>query len=458
MTWCVNPECKIPHNSELAEICLSCNRKILLRERYRPIKLIGKGGFGRTFLAIDEDKPGKPHCVVKQLNFIGQNPETLNKAIELFQQEAILLDKLGKHHSQIPELFAYFKQDERLYIVQEFIEGVNLEQLLFKEGVFCEAKIIQLLREVLPVLEFVHKQKIYHRDIKPPNIIIRTSDNKPVLIDFGVAKVISSDDSFVEKATRIGTVYYAAPEQLLGTVDAASDLYSLGVTCIELMTGIRPISNMFDAKNLCWSWQSFLPSKTIISNHFSQILDKLLHHKSKERYQSAEEVLQAIFRLGLSPKPSPEPSPEPLAIFYYTKLQLLLESQKWKEADLTTWKLLCTLLGKPAETIIESTDINLITCEYLSKIDQLWKTASLGKFGFTVQCQIFESVARDYSIFCKRVEWPSYDSISYYQNLKFSDKAPVGHLPSRIWGGGDKFWRHLSAMTSKFSQCGITTN
>jgi serine/threonine protein kinase len=450
MTWCVNPECKNPHNSDGAEVCLSCNRKILLRERYRPIKLIGKGGFGRTFLAIDEDKPCKPHCVVKQLNFLGQNTEALNKAIELFQQEAVLLEKLGKHHSQIPELFAYFKQDERLYIVQEFIEGVNLEDSLFKEGIFSEAKIIQLLREVLPVLEFVHKQKVYHRDIKPPNIIIRTSDNKPVLIDFGVAKVINNDDTFLEKATRIGTVYYAAPEQLLGTVDASSDLYSLGVTCLELMTGIRPISKMYDARNLCWLWQNFLPPKTIISDAFSQILDKLVHHKSKERYQSAEEVFQALPRLDIPP--------DSLAIFYYTKLELLLESQKWKEADLTTWKLLCTLLGKPAETLIESTDINFINCEYLGKIDHLWKTASSGKFGFTVQCQIFESVARDYSTFCKRVEWPSYDSISYHQNLKFSDKAPVGHLPSRIWGGGDKFWRHLSAMTSKFSQCGITTN
>jgi serine/threonine protein kinase len=484
MTWCINPECKNPQNSETAEICLSCNCKTLLGERYRPIKIIGKGGFGRTFLAKDEHKPTKPYCVVKQLNFLSQDTEVLNKATELFQQEAVILEKLGKDHPQIPELLAYFKQDERLYIVQEFIQGVNLERSLHEQGVFSEERIIQLLRDILPVLGFVHKQKVYHRDIKPPNIIIRTSDNLPVLIDFGVAKVINNDESLLKRATALGTMHYAAPEQLKGKIFPASDLYSLGVTCIVLMTGINPISNMYDGSNLCWLWQKFLPSYAVVSEGLIKILDKLINYKPIERYQSAEEVLQALIPLKISissnlvivpdteiiPAPPPKIIETPLTPdneteqlpqagrIYYFKLELLLEEKKWKEADLVTWKLLCTILGKPAETLIESNDINLITCECLRRIDELWIVKSSGHFGFSVQCQIFESVARDYVSFCQRVEWPSYDSISYHESLKFSDKAPAGHLPSRIWGGGDKFWRHLSVMTGKLAQCGITKN
>lgn len=494
MTLCVNPECKQPHNSDDAQFCLSCDSKLLLLERYRPIKIIGKGGFGCTFLAVDERKPSKPRCAIKQLNFTSKESDAVNKAIELFEQEAILLENLGSH-LQIPSLLAYFERDNRLYIVQEFIQGVTLEQELLEQGVFSEAKIRQLLLNILPVLDFVHQQKVLHRDIKPPNIIIRESDNQPVLIDFGVAKVLQ-DESFIQQATALGTFHYAAPEQFKGSVFPASDLYSLGVTCIALLTGVNQVNKLYDGANLCWHWHGFLPKETIISDGLRDILDKMLQYLPKERYQSAQSVLEAISSLEVPeletqavilpetvinpPKLLEEPTRLPqtqkstsvtasintvqttsanqtnqtsqLGI-YYIKLELLLESQKWKEADIETWKLLCMALGKSPATPIQSSEINLISCEVILNIDKLWINASQGRFGFSIQNQIFDSISKDYVMFCKHVEWPSYNSPSYHQSLKFNNQAPAGHLPSRIWAEGDKFWRHLNAIASKLAQC-----
>lgn len=99
--------------------------------------------------------------------------------------------------------------------------------------------------------------------------------------------------------------------------------------------------------------------------------------------------------------------------------------------------------------------VQFIDYEQLLKIDQLWIRASNNKFGFSIQNQIFQSVDKDYIRFCQHVKWQSYNSTSYHQSLKFSNQAPVGHLPSRIWAEGDKFWRHLNAIASKLAQSSV---
>ncbi|NJL10488.1 MAG: serine/threonine protein kinase [Calothrix sp. SM1_7_51] len=301
MSLCVNPNCPNPNNSDTALFCLSCGSKLLLKERYRPTKLLGAGGFGRTFLAVDEDIPSKPCCCVKQFQFLSQNPQALSKASQLFKQEAVQLDNLGKNHPQIPSLLASFEQDGQLYLVQEFIEGVTLDQELEQQGVYNEAKIWQLLQDLLPVLQFIHNNKVIHRDIKPENII-RNKKGTPILIDFGVAKLIT-ETALVTQGTTVGTVDYAPPEQMRGTVYPASDLFSLGVTCIRLMTGVRPIE-MFDAQNQVWIWRQFLPSGTVISDKLNLVLDKLIDSSLKDRYQSAEQVLQVIQYELSSPPPA----------------------------------------------------------------------------------------------------------------------------------------------------------
>ncbi|MDY7005984.1 MAG: protein kinase [Cyanobacteriota bacterium] len=176
MTQCLNPDCLRP-NPPQTKFCQSCGKKLVLAERYRALKIIGQGGFGRTFQAVDEYKPSKPSCVIKQFFPQAQGTKTLEKAAELFAQEAERLDGLGRH-PQIPELFAYFTQDNRQYLVQEFIDGQNLRQELEESGAFDESQILELLKSLLPVLEFIHSQQVIHRDIKPENIIRRKNNNQ----------------------------------------------------------------------------------------------------------------------------------------------------------------------------------------------------------------------------------------------------------------------------------------
>ncbi|WP_051023637.1 bifunctional serine/threonine-protein kinase/formylglycine-generating enzyme family protein [Synechococcus sp. PCC 7502] len=258
---------------------------MLVNDRYRALKVLGRGGFGRTFLAIDEAKPSRPPCVIKQ--FLPVENEFVHEARRLFKQEAVRLDDLGKH-SQIPELYAYTEQENRLYLVQQFVNGNNLGKELSKEGVFDEVKIRKLLNDLLPVLQFMHDAQVIHRDIKPDNIIRRRSDGKPVLVDFGAAKFATAT-SLAKVGTTIGTVGYASPEQSLGKAIFSSDIYSLGVTCIYLLTGVEPY-NLFDvSEGFVWRHRT-----DGVSDRLAQVLDKMIHASVKQRYTSATEVIKDL--------------------------------------------------------------------------------------------------------------------------------------------------------------------
>ncbi|MBD2168125.1 serine/threonine protein kinase [Calothrix membranacea FACHB-236] len=289
MSYCLNPRCPKPENSDDVKFCLSCGHKLLLKERYRAIKPIGQGGFGRTFLAVDEDKPSKPRCVIKQFYPQAQGTNTVQKAVELFNQEAVQLDELGQH-PQIPELLAYFTQDDRQYLVQEFIDGKNLAQESVEQGAFNEAQIRQLLNDLLPVLQFCHARHVIHRDIKPENIILRASDRKLVLVDFGASKSATST-SLNRTGTSIGSPEYVAPEQIRGRAIFASDIYSLGATCIRLLTERSPFDS-YDINDDSWVWQQYLT--TPISKELTDILNKMLESIPKRRYQTVDEVLNDL--------------------------------------------------------------------------------------------------------------------------------------------------------------------
>ncbi|QLE58120.1 serine/threonine-protein kinase [Nostoc sp. TCL26-01] len=289
MSYCLNPRCPKPENPQDIKFCLSCGSKLLLKERYRAVKPIGQGGFGRTFLAVDEDKPSKPRCVIKQFYPQAQGTNTVQKAVELFNQEAVRLEDLGKH-PQIPELLAYFTHEDRQYLVQEFIDGANLAQVLAQRGVFNEAQIRQLLNDLLSVLQFCHSRQVIHRDIKPENIILRNSDKKLVLVDFGAAKSATST-ALNQTGTSIGSPEYVAPEQIRGRASFTSDIYSLGATCINLLTGRSPFDS-YEINHDTWVWQQYL--KTPFSQELSQIINKMLESIPMRRYQTIEEVLQDL--------------------------------------------------------------------------------------------------------------------------------------------------------------------
>ncbi len=298
MSYCLNPDCQQPNNPIAGmKFCHCCGSPLFLKDRYRAEHPLGEGGFGRTFLAIDEHRLNS-RCVIKQ--FLPQakgtstiNQTALEQAVRLFNQEAMRLDELGEH-SQIPTLLAYFEDHNRLYLIQQFVEGRTLLQELQYRGRFDEAGVRELLQDLLPVLRFVHERQVIHRDIKPTNILRRKGDNRFVLIDFGIAKQITPD-SLTLGGTKIGTEGYAPIEQWRsGRAFPASDLYSLGATCAFLLTCIRP-DELYDPIHGQWLWQECLARDGItISPQLTQILTKLLKDVVGERYQSADEVLRDL--------------------------------------------------------------------------------------------------------------------------------------------------------------------
>ncbi|MBN3961968.1 serine/threonine-protein kinase [Nostoc sp. NMS8] len=333
MSYCLNPHCPKPENPDHVNFCVTCGSKLLLKERYRAIKPIGQGGFGKTFLAVDEDKPSKPRCVIKQFYPQSQGTNTLAKAVELFNQEAVQLDELGKH-PQIPELLAYFTQEARQYLVQEFIDGQNLAQELAHRGAFSETQIWQLLNDLLSVLQFCHARHVIHRDIKPENIILRSGDRKLVLVDFGAAKS-ATGTALNRTGTSIGSPEYVAPEQMRGRAVFASDIYSLGATCVNLLTQRSPFDS-YDTQNDTWVWQQYL--QTPISNPLSRILNKMLESIPVRRYQTVDEVLKDLNKYSqvaatpaIAAKPIPQPPPNsPPAFLSKSPSQLERELEEMK--------------------------------------------------------------------------------------------------------------------------------
>ncbi|MCS6812631.1 MAG: serine/threonine protein kinase [Cyanobacteria bacterium] len=301
MTCCLNPDCQQPVNPDNTEVCQSCGTTLtpLLRGRYKVVKPLGQGGFGRTYLATDEDRLQAP-CVIKQFSPQFKGKQSLDKALALFEQEAKRLFELGEH-PQIPTLLAYFEHDQRLYLVQQFIEGVNLAQDVHRHGCFDEQKIRSLLLGILPVLKFIHDRQIIHRDITPGNIIRKKLDDKLVLIDFGVAKQLD-ETSNSQAGTKIGTEGYSPIEQWRsGKAYPASDIYSLGATCLYLMTQQRP-DVLYDPLSGRWLWREHLERQgTTISDGMGQILDKMLKDLVSERYQSAEEVMRDLEAMATGP-------------------------------------------------------------------------------------------------------------------------------------------------------------
>jgi WD40 repeat protein len=311
MSYCLNLRCQKPQNPSNTKFCSTCGSRLLLDNRYRAIKSISQGGIGRTFLAVDEQEASK--CIIKQFSPQNQGTNNAEQAAELFRQEAQRLWELGQH-PQIPQLLAYFEPDHQLggssaaAIVQSLIEGESLAQKLQAEGAFSEIAVRQILKELLPVLQFVHERNIIHRDINPENIIrsnIITSPLPPllqgeesrkklgselVLVDFSAAK-FTSKTALAKTGTIIGSAAYISPEQMRGKAVPSSDLYSLGVTCIHLLTDIHPF-DLFNSLEGIWVWQDYLTNS--VSPKLSKILNKMLEDAVKNRYQSAVEIIKDL--------------------------------------------------------------------------------------------------------------------------------------------------------------------
>lgn len=289
-----------------------CGSKQRFRDRYEILRTLGRGGFGITFLARDVALPGQPFCVIKQLCPKISDPASLRKACQRFEQEARTLSKLGSH-AQIPQLLDYFEIKGEFFLVQEYVRGDTLSKEVKRSGTLSEIAVKQLLRELLPLLQYVHSNRVIHRDIKPPNIIRCRDDGRLVLIDFGAVKehISQTDTAGLKPSTTqfVGTVGFAPPEQLASRPVYSSDLYALGVTCLYLLSGKSPLEFDYEFVTGEVSWRD----QVTVSDHFGTVLSKMLKIAPQERYQSAKEVLRAldlepyldnlVYCMNVKPKP-----------------------------------------------------------------------------------------------------------------------------------------------------------
>ncbi|MEA5552044.1 tetratricopeptide repeat protein [Anabaena cylindrica UHCC 0172] len=268
--------------------------------RYQIISHLGGGGFGETYVAYDTHLPGSPQCVVKKLKPQSSNAATLEIARRLFDTEAQVLYKLGTH-DRIPQLLAYFEEDAEFYLVQEFIVSHDLSQELAAGKTLNQDEVVSLLQEILEILDFVHQQKVIHRDVNPRNILRREQDNKLILIDFGAVKEITTQVIIPTGKTKstiaIGTPGYMPGEQAQGTPKLSSDIYALGIIAIQAMTGLSPdqLEKDDDSNEIVWR------NHATVTSEFADFLDKMVCYDFRQRYASATVALNALQGLN---KPS----------------------------------------------------------------------------------------------------------------------------------------------------------
>jgi serine/threonine protein kinase len=265
----------------------------ILGSRYQVLEYVAEGGFGKTYLAEDTQLPGKDLCIVKQLAPRFTAPQLLEIARRLFKTEATALHSLG-HHPQIPELLAYFEEAEKFYLVQQYIAGQTLDQKLIPKQPWSPGQVVELLRDCLNILRFIHDQGVIHRDLKPANLILRDADHKIVLVDFGTVKNILQGQGGLEQLTvAVGTQGYMPIEQARGKPRSTSDLYALGIIGIQALTGVKPL-DLEEDENGEIIWSPLVNAQP----ELIEILTKMTRYNYLERYPSAQSVLDALDSCG----------------------------------------------------------------------------------------------------------------------------------------------------------------
>jgi len=445
----------------------------LIDGRYEVIKPLSSGGFGITHLAKDLRRPGQPRCVVKQLRPQRKfSADGWQVARRLFDQESAILERLGRH-DQIPLLLAHLEESGNFYIVQDFIEGRTLRDELQAVKRLPEHEVITLLHQGLTVLSYVHQQGVIHRDIKPENLI-RRQDGVLCLIDFGIVKEFSAQQlglmaqpqsRLMATTVSIGTEGYTPFEQIRGKPCPASDVYALGMVAIEALTGHDPADLDFDPNTLDVVWRKGVA----VSDALANVLNKMVCGHYSRRYASGSEALKLLesdlipavtIAVASSKTPNLPSKPQPNTQYQksasqddlssekgigYNRLRNLLKDRKWRDADKETYEVMIRAVGKKSGQWFTRDELLKFPCTDLRTIDGLWVKYSQGKFGFSVQKQIYVESGAElngkypgdqvWHEFCNRVGWRKGDSYLHYEDLKANPYfSPIGEFPG--WGGG----------------------
>lgn len=312
----------------------------LLGGRYQFIKTLGSDLEGNTCLVADTFLPEHPKCVVKRLSLPSKTPKAMRFILVLLKKKAEALKHVGSH-DQIPKILAYFEENNNFYLVEQFVPGRPLSDVLKPRQRFSEAVVRQLLREILKILLVVHSWGVIHRCIKPSNIIQRQLDGKLVLTGFGIFKEISQTGRAAPITDRIGshgsatsgssrrhthalrkdTSIYIPPDLAKGQRHFSSDLYAVGMIGIQALTGLSQ-EELSQLRRAQIQSESAIPESlswhtyTQVSPELRAILDRMISFSPERRYKAATEVLEDLDHTEVLPPPSDEatPAPEPSRI------------------------------------------------------------------------------------------------------------------------------------------------
>jgi len=455
--------------------------------KYLIEEILGGGGFGVTYRAQNR-KEGKL-VAIKTLNAIQQGKADFAKRQEKFMNEALCLAKC--HHPHVVEVYEVFQEGDLWCMVMELLDGTNLAEHLEDNGVLSEEKALPIIQQVGNALSFIHKQGFTHQDVKPQNIMLRTppaplakggereisspplakggereisspplakggereisslakggeissppltkgGQGGAVLIDFGLARQATVPGK-LRTNSNSGTECFAPLELLEKRAEfgAYTDVYSLAATLYVMLTEELPFPSQFRKQNI-----PLTPPKqhnTKISDRVNVAIMKGMELEPQNRPQSVQEWLDLV----MPKKANDEVQLVSAVGMDYINLRNLLAAGKWKEADAETERVMLKVAGREKEEWLDSSSIDKFPCEDLRTIDQLWVKYSNGRFGFSVQKRIYQSLGgtREYDseiwlALGDRVGWRVNRYWLDYDELKFNTKAPEGHLPGCIW-------------------------
>jgi eukaryotic-like serine/threonine-protein kinase len=413
--------------------------------------ILGGGGFGVTYRA-QNPKEGKV-VAIKTLNANVQGKPNFRELQTKFINEALSLARCSHPHVvQVYEVFPEMAGNIELWcMVMELIEGTNLAEYLEDNGILSEAKAFPIIQQVGSALSFVHNQGLTHLDVKPQNVMLRSplaplkkGGMEAVLIDFGLARQATAPGK-LRTNSNSGTECYA-PIELLekrAELGAYTDVYSLAATLYVMLTGELPFPSQFRKQNIALTPPKQFNSE--ISDRVNAAIMKGMELEPQNRPQSVQEWLDLLI-----PKPAAAETTRVISAvgMDYINLRNLLAAKKWKEADEETARVMLKVAGREEEGSLNDEHIEKFPCEDLRTIDQLWVKYSNGRFGFSVQNRIYQSLGgtRDESLeknreyqdkvwepFFKKVGWRK-NGRCLLKDLTFSEKAPEAHLPVDIFG------------------------
>jgi serine/threonine-protein kinase len=397
--------------------------------KYKIKKILGEGGFGITYQAyhslLDTD------VVIKTLNDKLRKDLQYKKFQERFLKESQILAKFSeKRHPHIVQVKDLFIESDLPCLVMELVRGVSLLDYVQNKGILSESQAIQYIRQIGGAINFIHGVGLVHRDAHPGNIML-VSKNEAILIDFGIAaelKPISSSTSHPHNPA------FAPFEQMLGNCEKTVDVYTLAASLYYAVTGEIPQPDLYIRSK----GQSLIPPQKFnknISHKLNEAIVKGLEFQPESRPQSIEQWLKMFAVPGNIPIPAP---PNQIVLpAKYEKLQKLLATGKWKEADEETKRVMLQVAGREKDGWLDLDSIKNFPCEDIYAIDRLWVKYSNGWFGFSVQKNIWLECGGkvDYETECEvgdRIGWRDNFGWLSYKNSKFSLESPYGHLPVGI--------------------------